>query len=266
MAMDNRRNTSADARNNNPNQNFGAKGQRPNQTLNVSPNSSKKGTAANSANSANSANTQGQNQGQNQKAQSGQKNNSSTALATKAKSAPNFMESFSAPVKNVEHEVENFLTQKPLATVAIALAVGLVGGFIFKKYRNAESASNSEGGESSKSMALDTGASLAFAGFLTKGLSTAISRVESEFGAFRGGGIADVKESLTQIITDELAEKPFETIATAIGAGFGIANLETTQMKNGAIRIAKTLAVRTLEGSGSSSFNNNTQGENHVQA
>ena len=242
MPVENRRNEGPVSRNN-----FSAKNQRP---------------AANKPNENQTKTTgiQTQNQNQNQKKIQNQK---VTAKGSNARNTPNFMENFSAPVTKAEREVQNFLTEKPLATVAIALGVGLIGGFLFKKYRQSSETSDVSGG--SNSTALDTGASLAFAGFLTKGLSGAISRVESEFGAFREGGLSDVRDSLTEMVTTELSERPFETIATAIGAGFGIANLEAAQMKNGAIRIAKTLAVRTLEGSGSVSLNT-TQGENNVQA
>lgn len=193
--------------------------------------------------------------------------NSSKKTRSAAKTPPSekWVDSFITPITRAERDIESFLTKEPLATIGIALGVGLVGGLLFKKYHPASFAPSRVKKSRSSSSALSDTASLAFAGFLTRGLTGMVSRVENELASLRSGGVAEMKESLTHMITDDLTERPFETIATVVGAGFGIANLETSQVRDGAIRMAKGLAVRTLEGSPSAKLGN-YKGESYEHA
>jgi ElaB/YqjD/DUF883 family membrane-anchored ribosome-binding protein len=167
-----------------------------------------------------------------------------------------WIESFSAPVSTAERRVQSVLTEQPLMTVGIALGAGLAGALILKK-KFAASETGSENGMSDM-------ASVVSAGFLTQGLSTTLNRFQDEMDRLKFDSIADVKEGFLQTVKQDLSEKPFETIATAVGIGFGLANLDLNQFKRGALRVVKLLAVRSLDEVGSKQLG--VEGDTYGQA
>jgi ElaB/YqjD/DUF883 family membrane-anchored ribosome-binding protein len=174
-----------------------------------------------------------------------------------ATSSTDWIESFSAPVSTAERRVQSVLTEQPLMTVGIALGAGLAGGLILKK-------KFADGNQTGSPDGMGDVASFVSAGFLTQGLSATLGRFQDEMDRLKVDSIADVKEGFLETVKQDLSEKPFETIATAVGIGFGLANLDLTQFKRGALRVVKLLAVRSLDEVGSKQLG--VEGDTYGQA
>jgi ElaB/YqjD/DUF883 family membrane-anchored ribosome-binding protein len=168
-----------------------------------------------------------------------------------------WIEGFSAPVSQAERRVHSLLTEQPFATVGVALVAGLAGGLVLKK-------KFAEGNETGSESGMGDIANFVSAGFLTQGISATLGRFQDEMDRLKVDSIADVKEGFLEGVRQDLSEKPFETIATAVGIGFGLANLDLTQFKRGALRVVKLLAVRSLDEVGSKQLG--LEGDNYGQA
>jgi ElaB/YqjD/DUF883 family membrane-anchored ribosome-binding protein len=168
-----------------------------------------------------------------------------------------WIESFSTPVSTAERRVHSILTEQPLVTVGVALGAGLIGGMVLKK-------KFAEGNETGTESGMSDVANFVSAGFLTQGISATLGRFQDEMDRLKVDSIADVKDGFLEGVKQDLSEKPFETIATAVGIGFGLANLDLTQFKRGALRVVKLLAVRSLDEVGSKQLG--VEGETYGQA
>jgi hypothetical protein len=163
-----------------------------------------------------------------------------------------WIQNFGTPVAGFEHKIQEFITSKPLATAAIAIGAGLAGAAILKKVGDKQGSSFA---------GFEAGGA---GGFLTKGLSDTLHRFEDQVGRLSTRGVPDVKDGLIRMVSDDLSSKPFESIATMVGLGYGLAHLDVQSLKRGAFRVAKLLAMRSLDEMGNKQ--QGIEGESYGQA
>ncbi len=142
---------------------------------------------------------------------------------------------------SLEQAVHELIVARPLVTAAVAVGTGVVANLLWRKYGHAATAGGRSGKSTRKHVSTGT---------LSKNISSSLSRMESEFNSLAFGQFDEMRDGLSRLVVDDLKRRPFETLATAVGIGFGLANFDRRHLKQAGLKMLKLAAVRALDSSG----------------
>lgn len=152
-----------------------------------------------------------------------------------AASTSSWIDSFGQNAQSFESAVDGFVRERPFAVLGGAVGLGLVGYFLVQKMNSA-----APGRSARKSGMKPSGA-------LSKKIGPALEQFQSEFERLPFDGIASVRTNISKLVTQEISERPWETLGAALAFGFGLGNVDREQVKRGAIRLVQMIAVKSLD-------------------
>ena len=148
-----------------------------------------------------------------------------------------WMTSFGESTDALETRMGKFMTERPALVLGVAFGLGVIGFFLMKKLPPPKG--TGRGGKKATRNSKP--------GMLSAGLRPTLERFRTEFDRLATDGIGGVRENLTKMITTEFSERPFQTFGTALSLGYGLGGLQGEDLKRGAIRFAKLLAVNLID-------------------
>lgn len=143
---------------------------------------------------------------------------------------------------SLENSVESFIRERPMVSAGVALGLGVGAFFLLRNLSSQETPM----GASINPVRSDKSS-----GFLSQNLVSSLTKIQKEFDKLATDGIGGVRQGVTDLVSKDMESQPIQTLATVVGLGFAAGNLNVDQIKSGAIRIAKLLAVRSLDEVGS---------------
>ncbi|MBC7384815.1 MAG: hypothetical protein H7301_01475 [Cryobacterium sp.] len=159
-----------------------------------------------------------------------------------------WLEGVQTEIQSFDQQVTHLITARPVVSLAIAVGLGGLAFFVAKKISSEldENSSFRKGLENVPS-------------HFSENLSQTLTRFEGEFDSLGSSSLSDVRDNIVQMITDDLSEKPFETLLTAASLGFGMGTLRFDDVKDVALRLAKKLAMQSIDGMASNSMERNSR-------
>jgi ElaB/YqjD/DUF883 family membrane-anchored ribosome-binding protein len=142
----------------------------------------------------------------------------------------------------LENRVESFIRERPMIVAGAALGLGVGAYFLLR---------NGAKDETPMGASISPVRSGKSSGFLSQNLVSSLKKFQKEFDKLATDGVSGVRHGVTDLISKDMESQPIQTIATVLGLGFAVGNLNADQIKHGAIRVAKLLAVRSLDEVGS---------------
>ncbi len=180
-----------------------------------------------------------------------EKSHSSKNASAIPSATPEWISEFEGHADSLESSLRQTILARPVVSAAVALGVGWVGSMIYQKLNTPSSATGSKTG-SGKRTAKGSGKSSRHSkGTLSSNLSTSLSRAQSEFDSLAMGSLEDVRGGITRLVSQDLQQHPFETLATAVSVGFGLGHLDRRHLQQAGVKVLKLLAMRALEGNDS---------------
>lgn len=222
------------------------------------------------ANRRNSAQAQGQKKEKNRSPDQSQSRNRNVSVGSTVSSTPSkskgrgivarkpahaparsWPETFAANTESLETRLEEFVVDRPLAAVGCALGLGAAAFYGLSKISSAAP----KGRRGTSPARKDPG-------ILGAGVAPMLTRIQSEFDRIAIDGLASARENIVDFVSTEFSERPIETLGTAISIGYGLGSLRPADLKQGALRFAKLLAVKAMDGN-ALSRNPETEGDTH---
>jgi len=167
----------------------------------------------------------------------------------RAASARSWPEAFAANTESLETRLGEFVADRPLAAIGCAVGLGVAAFYGLSKISSAAPKGRRGTSPARKSP-----------GVLGAGVAPMLTRIQSEFDRIAIDGLASARENIVDFVSTEFSERPIETLGTAISIGYGLGSLRPVDLKQGALRFAKLLAVKAMDGNALSQ-NPETQGE-----
>ena len=170
-----------------------------------------------------------------------QKKSSSAGRQSGTRNAnSNWVRTFAASADALEEKIALVLSERPAMALGCAVGLGIAGYLLLKKLPRP--AHPARGGKKGSTRSANS------TGILSAGLVPALTRFQSEFDKIAIDGIAGVKENVVEMISNDFSERPLQTLGVAISLGYGLGGLQTEDLKRGALRFAKLLAVNSIDG------------------
>lgn len=161
---------------------------------------------------------------------SSESHSSNTEFPTTHKRTSAWVGELSSQADSLEQAAYRVVCAQPLVTAGVAVGVGFIANLIWQQY----SQPTTKGRRATKHVST---------GILAKNISSSLSRYESEFNSLALGEFDEMRNGLGRLVVDDLERHPFETLATAVGIGFGLANFDRRHFKQAGLKIFKIAAL-----------------------
>lgn len=180
----------------------------------------------------------------------GERGNGSQALATRENQSEKLLspwiDEISSQSDSLEQAVHAVILARPLVTTAVAVSAGVIANLVWQQYGQSSPSRKRSAKGARKRVS---------SGTLSHNISSSLSRMESEFDSLAFGQFDEMRDGLTRLVADDLKRRPFETLANAVGIGFGLASFDRRHLKRAGLKLLKLAAVRALDSSGSRAEN-----------
>lgn len=81
-----------------------------------------------------------------------------------------------------------------------------------------------------------------------KNIGSFLEKIKDEIDHLANEDLGTVGKGLFHFFEEELNENPYQTLATAVGIGFGLGSLKKDDIKSGALHLGRLIAMRALSG------------------